>query len=78
MPALDTQTAAYKMMVQFLEDRYNRLPSDELGGWLGELSLLADGKPADSAVIADWHRAVALAGASGAEAMEPIPMRRAG
>jgi hypothetical protein len=65
-------------MVQFLEDRYSRLPSDELGGLLGELSLLADGKPVDSAVVADWHRAVDGVVATEAETTGPIPMRRAG
>ncbi len=72
------QMTAYKTMVQFLEDRYNRLPSDELGGLLGELSLLPDGKPADSAVTADWHRAVDRVAHGDAETPEPIPMRRAG
>jgi hypothetical protein len=49
---------AYKMMFRFLEDRYFRSPSDELGALLSALSLLSDGKPADSAITTDWERAV--------------------
>jgi len=75
---LDVQVSAYKTMVQFLEDRYNRLPSDELGGLLGELSLLADGKPADPAVASEWQRAADRVALGGTQMAEPIPMRRAG
>jgi hypothetical protein len=49
---------AYKIMVRFLEDRYSRLPSDALGGLLGELTLLEDGRPADSAIVGEWENAV--------------------
>lgn len=45
-------------MFQFLEDRYLRLPSDALGGLLGELALQDDGLPADPAIVADWERAM--------------------
>ncbi len=72
------EIAAYKMMVHFLEDRYHRLPSDALGGLLGELALQADGKPADPAVDADWNRAVDLASDNSETLHEAIPMRRAG
>ena len=71
------EVAAYNTMVQFLEARYDRLPSDALGTLLGELTLQADGKPADPAVDADWDRAVESAAESGA-LHEAIPMRRAG
>lgn len=54
-----TELRAYKMMFRFLEDRYSRLPSDDLGGLLGELQLdRGDGKPFDSAIIKDWEKAV--------------------
>ncbi len=51
---------AYKAMVHFLEDRYTRVPSDALGGLLGELNLdlWADGDPADPAIVAEWERAL--------------------
>ena len=45
-------------MLQFLEDRYHRLPSDALGGLLGELALQDDDLPTDRAVVADWERAL--------------------
>jgi hypothetical protein len=70
--------AAYKMMLQFLEDRYDRLPSDALGGLLGELALHSDGRPGDPAVDADWERAVDLVGESDSTRNEAMPMRRAG
>jgi hypothetical protein len=56
-----TEIQAYKIMFRFLEDRYFRLPSDDLGGLLGELSLQEDGKPGDPAIMKDWERAVAAA-----------------
>ena len=45
-------------MFRFLEDRFSRLPSDELGALLGELALRDDGKPGDLAIIEDWEKAV--------------------
>jgi hypothetical protein len=53
-----TPEQAYAAMFYFLEDLYGRVPSDEIGGLLGGMSLVADGLPADSAVSADWQRAV--------------------
>ena len=51
---------AYKAMFHFLDERYSRLPSDALGGLLGELNLelWSDGQPADPAIVAEWERAV--------------------
>ncbi len=51
---------AYKAMVHFLENRYHRMPSDALGGLLGELNLdlWTDGDPADPAVVPEWERAL--------------------
>ena len=49
---------AYKIMFQFLEDRYFRGPSDELGELLSSLTLLKDGEPADAATAQDWERAI--------------------
>jgi hypothetical protein len=45
-------------MFFFLEGFYQRTYSDEIGGLLGSMSLLADGSPADSAIVADWQRTV--------------------
>ena len=52
---------AYAAMYRFLEERWKRLKSDDLGNLLGELSLLADGLPADPAIREEWRRAVAYA-----------------
>ena len=71
---------AYRMMVQFLEDRYERLPSDDLGALLGELSLSiwADGGPGDPAIKAEWDRACERVIRSSSVDNEVTPMRRAG
>jgi hypothetical protein len=51
-------------MFAFLEQQYDLSKSDALGGLLGSLSTLANGKPADLALADDWAAAVerALAG----------------
>ena len=53
------ESRAYQIMFRFLEDRYFRVPNDELGGLLGDLTILANGMPADQAVVGDWERAIA-------------------
>lgn len=70
--------ATYKTMVQFLESRYDRLPSDALGSLLGELALQADDRPADLAIEAEWDRAVDRVAESEVPLHNAIPMRRAG
>jgi len=50
--------AAYLAMYAFLADRWERLPSRALGTLLSEMSLLADGGPADPAIREDWERAI--------------------
>jgi hypothetical protein len=52
------EPAAYQPMFRFLPERYPKLPSDALGNLLGELQLAPDGRPFDSAVIAEWDKAV--------------------
>jgi len=69
---------AYRTMFRFLEERYSRFPSDELGALLGELQLAADGKPFDSAIIAEWDRAVESAEPGAALGKKPQLHRRAG
>ena len=44
-----TQRQAYLCMFEFLRRHYERGPTDEVGGLLGNLSLLPDGQPADPA-----------------------------
>jgi hypothetical protein len=51
---------AYFAMFEFLRQRYERGPTDEIGGLLGSLSLLADGGSADPAMLADFENAVAV------------------
>jgi hypothetical protein len=49
---------AYKAMYFYLENLYELTKSDDLGGFLGSMSLLQDGKPADAAVWQDWEEAI--------------------
>ena len=56
-----TNQQAYAAMFRFLEQLYQHTKSDELGGILGSLSVLADGSPADPAVLRDWNDAVEYA-----------------
>jgi hypothetical protein len=61
LPAEATLTPrqAYLVMFEFLRQRYERGPTDEIGGLLGDLSLLPDGGPADPALVGDFEQAVA-------------------
>lgn len=56
-----TEQQAYLAMFRFLEDIYESTKSDDIGGLLGSMSVLADGAPADSAIMADWASAVRAA-----------------
>ena len=49
---------AYEAMFYFLEYLYEKQGFDELGGLLGSMNLLDDGKPADPALWVDWEKAV--------------------
>lgn len=51
---------AYLAMHRFLQRQYE-LGWREIGGLLGSMSLLSDGKPADPALAADWTKAIAAA-----------------
>jgi hypothetical protein len=53
-----TVEQAYRAMLVFLEREYNISHSDELGGLLGGLQVLQDGKTADPAAWGDWLDAV--------------------
>ncbi|QEL20302.1 hypothetical protein [Limnoglobus roseus] len=54
-----TSRQAYLAMFEFLRRHYERGPTDEIGGLLGSLSVLADGTSADPAYANDWAEAVA-------------------
>ena len=56
--SLLTSRQAYLAMFEFLRQHNERGPSDEIGGLLGSMSLLADGQPADPAYATDWAAAV--------------------
>jgi hypothetical protein len=53
-----TKREAFLAMYAFLERIYERLKSDDLGGILGDMSLLPDGGTADPSVWSDWELAV--------------------
>ena len=53
-----TKREAYAAMFTFLEEIYRRTQSDDLGGLLGGMSLLADDGTADPAVWTDWEEAI--------------------
>jgi len=48
----------YEAMLKFLEKYYELTGADDIGALLGSMSPLADGKPADSAMWAEWRTAV--------------------
>lgn len=49
---------AYKAMFSYLENLYFQTNSDDLGGFLGSMSLLPDGKPADPSIWDEWLKSV--------------------
>jgi hypothetical protein len=53
-----TKEEAYLAMFAFLEAYYLRGKSGEIGGMLGSMSLLQDGRAADSAIEKDWDDAI--------------------
>ena len=59
---------AYLAMFAFLDAHYSRTKSDDIGGLLGDMSLLPSGSPADPAVSEDWAKAVAAARAGKVDA----------
>jgi hypothetical protein len=69
------ERAAYQTMFRFLEDRYRRLPSDALGGLLGEMQLADDGEPFDPAIGKEWDEAVAATDAT--RSINVVPHRKA-
>lgn len=55
-----TGEQAYAAMYYFLDQFYQRTQSDDVGGLLGSMSLVA-GEPADSAIGGDWEEAIEYA-----------------
>jgi len=49
---------AYKAMYLYLEGLYDMTGSDDLAGFLGSMSMLEDGEPADCSVWNDWLEAI--------------------
>ncbi|WP_017211372.1 hypothetical protein [Clostridium beijerinckii] len=49
---------AYKSMVNFLEKYYQRTNSDDIGGLLGDIMLIDEGRTADPASWHDWIESV--------------------
>jgi len=56
-----TDEQAYAAMFYFLDQLYQRTKSDYLGGLLGQMCMLQDGKTADPAVLHNWDKAVEYA-----------------
>jgi len=53
-----TKKEAYLAMYAYLDKLYSLTSSDDLGGFLGSMSLLPDGDPADPTVKQDWEEAI--------------------
>jgi hypothetical protein len=51
-----TAINAYRAMVFFLEQYYERTKSDDIGSLLGDMMLLNNGTTADPAVWNEWLR----------------------
>jgi hypothetical protein len=53
-----TTMEAYAAMYAYLEIFYARTKSDDVGGLLGSMSLLADGSTADPAILKEWAECI--------------------
>jgi len=53
-----TQIQAFKVMLTFLDEYYDKTLSDDIGALLSGLALLEDDRPVDSAVWHDWAKAI--------------------
>lgn len=58
MPKFLKSEEGYKAMVLFLDEVYDRAPSEELGALLSGMQLNEDGTSMDPAFIEDWERCV--------------------
>jgi hypothetical protein len=55
---LFNELEAFKVMFSFLEKYYEQTQSDDIGSLLGDLTLLDDDRPIDSAMWEEWLEAV--------------------
>jgi hypothetical protein len=53
-----TEKEAYEAMYAYLVTVYEKTQSDDLGGLLGDMSTVEDGKTADPAVWHEWLQCV--------------------
>ncbi|WP_154381942.1 hypothetical protein [Duganella guangzhouensis] len=53
-----TEELAYKAMFRFLEKYYELTGSDDVGALLGSMGHLSDGRPADAAMLGEWHACI--------------------
>lgn len=53
-----TKNQAFLAMYSFLDEYYQLTKSDDVGGLLGSMSILLDGKVADPAIQEDWDEAI--------------------
>lgn len=60
----------YLAMFAFIENRYRLTSSDDLGSFLGDMSLQFSGGTADPAIQFDWEEAVELARAGSVDEMQ--------
>lgn len=67
-----SEDEAYLAMFAFIEKRYRLTQSDDIGSFLGDMSLLFSGGTADPALQVDWTEAVELARAGKVDAMQRL------
>lgn len=53
-----TEEEAYQAMFKFLENYYFLTKADDVGGLLGSMNIIEDGKPLDIAMWHDWLKCV--------------------
>lgn len=73
-----TEKEAYLAMFYYLEHLYDMTKSDDLAGFLGGMSLLDDGSPADPAAWDDWLQAAQKAKLDGRGARLDLKMGDSG
>lgn len=67
-----TVDEAYLAMFAFIEKRYRLTSSDDLGAFLGDMSMLFSGGTFDSALQDDWREAIELARTGQVDAMQRL------
>ena len=67
-----SEDEAYLAMFAFVEKRYRLTQSDDIGSFLGDMSLLFSGGTADPALQDDWTEAVELARSGKVDAMQRL------